>query len=153
MRKIKKNPIFTFGPSHFRIITVEMEKEEVEEVKSHTDSAIASEIDLSKPTCFETSRRSDTCEARGEARVEGESRRIFVRPMAQEWKIKPYCRKHDAFAQSHVREWTLLPFGHMSPPPACTKNHSVPALLFSIGGNRLFWTLFFYLVYFWFRMF
>ncbi|KAF3332698.1 hypothetical protein FCM35_KLT02275 [Carex littledalei] len=114
---------------------VKVEKEEVDvEEKSHTDSALASEVDLSKPTCFETSRRSDTCEARGEVRVEGEAQRIFVRPMTHEWKIKPYCRKHDAFAQSHVREWTLLPFDHVAPPPACTKNHSVPALLFSNGG-------------------
>ncbi|KAJ3692401.1 hypothetical protein LUZ60_012751 [Juncus effusus] len=110
----------------------ELDEEEDPSAKSHLSSAISSEIDLSKPTCFETSRRSDTCEAKGDVRVAGEAQTIFVSPLNQEWKIKPYCRKHDAFAQSHVKEWTLLPL--RNPPPECSKNHSVPALLFSNGG-------------------
>ncbi|XP_072984834.1 alpha-1,3-arabinosyltransferase XAT3-like [Typha latifolia] len=91
-------------------------------------------IELSKPTCFETSRRSDTCEAQGEIRVQGISQTIFVDPMDQEWKIKPYCRKHDPFALGHVKEWTLKPLSREQSPPQCTKNHSVPAMVFSNGG-------------------
>lgn len=56
----------------------------------------------------------------------------------REWTTKPYARKHDAAALAHVKEWTLKPSssssGSKHPPPLCTKNHTAPAVVFSIGG-------------------
>jgi hypothetical protein len=87
-----------------------------------------------KPVCFETSRRSDTCEAAGDVRVVGRSQTIHVSPLEREWKVKPYCRKTDAFALSHVREWTLRPLDPAA-PPRCTVNGSAAvAFVLSTGG-------------------
>lgn len=66
--------------------------------------------------------------------MQGSSLTIFVDQMQQEKKIKPYSRKHDPVAMAHISEWTFKPFAGGQPPPACTVNHSVPALVFSVGG-------------------
>ncbi|KAL6646900.1 hypothetical protein ACP70R_015594 [Stipagrostis hirtigluma subsp. patula] len=87
---------------------------------------------LGKPVCYESSRRSDTCEAAGDVRVQGRTQTIHVRPLEQEWKVKPYCRKHDAFALSHVKEWTLRPLPAAA--PRCTVNSSATAFVLSTGG-------------------
>ncbi|KAL6899076.1 hypothetical protein ACP4OV_005734 [Aristida adscensionis] len=87
----------------------------------------------SKPVCYESSRRSDTCEAGGDVRVQGRTQTIHVRPLEQEWKVKPYCRKHDAFALSHVKEWTLRPLP-AGDAPHCTVNSSATAFVLSTGG-------------------
>ncbi|KAK1619400.1 hypothetical protein QYE76_024917 [Lolium multiflorum] len=89
-----------------------------------------------KPVCYETSRRSDTCEAAGDVRVQGRSQTINVGLLDHEWRVKPYCRKHDAFAQSHVKEWTLRPLSSdgAAPPPQCTVNSSATAFVMSTGG-------------------
>ncbi|KAG8092078.1 hypothetical protein GUJ93_ZPchr0012g20997 [Zizania palustris] len=98
----------------------------------------------SKPVCYETSRRSDTCEAAGDVRVVGSSQSIYVDGLEREWKTKPYCRKHDAFALSHVKEWTLKPLpsvaadegdsGGGAVAPQCTTNSSATAFVLSTGG-------------------
>ncbi|XP_006661894.1 alpha-1,3-arabinosyltransferase XAT3-like [Oryza brachyantha] len=85
--------------------------------------------------CHETSRRSDTCEAAGDVRVVGSSQIVYADAVGREWKTKPYCRKHDAFALSHVKEWTLRPL----PPggdggPRCTTNSTATAFVLSTGG-------------------
>ncbi|KAF0906554.1 hypothetical protein E2562_011534 [Oryza meyeriana var. granulata] len=93
--------------------------------------------DGSKPVCYETSRRSDTCEAAGDVRVVGSSQSIYVDTLDREWKTKPYCRKHDAFALSHVKEWTLRPFPSGDgggAPPRCTTNSTATAFVLSTGG-------------------
>ncbi|XP_020096749.1 uncharacterized protein LOC109715936 isoform X2 [Ananas comosus] len=97
--------------------------------------------DSGEATCHATSRRSDTCDARGDVRVAGRSKTVHVRPLRRAQRIKPYARKHDAVAFRHVSEWALLPFPRGQsppppppPPPACTVNQSVPAFLFSTGG-------------------
>ncbi|KAL5226034.1 hypothetical protein ABZP36_012673 [Zizania latifolia] len=96
-----------------------------------------------KPVCYETSRRSDTCEAAGDVRVVGSSQSIYVDGLEREWKTKPYCRKHDAFALSHVKEWTLKPLpsgaadegdGGGAVAPQCTTNSSATAFVLSTGG-------------------
>jgi len=109
-------------------------------VSTSTPAAAGATVDRpSKQVCYETSRRSDTCEAAGDVRVQGRSQTIHVSPLDHEWKVKPYCRKHDAFAQSHVKEWTLRPLftGAASPPPPqCTVNSSATttAFVLSTGG-------------------
>ncbi|RRT41367.1 hypothetical protein B296_00028928 [Ensete ventricosum] len=74
--------------------------------------------------------------AEGDARLRGSSRTIFLHPSLtdREWKIKPYCRKHDGPAMKNIEEWTLKPLASNEPPPRCTVHHKVPALVFSIGG-------------------
>ncbi|TKW25381.1 hypothetical protein SEVIR_3G115900v4 [Setaria viridis] len=89
-------------------------------------------LSLSKPVCYESSRRSDTCEAAGDVRVQGRIQTIHVGPLEQEWKVKPYCRKHDAFALSHVKEWALRPLP--GDAPQCTINSSATAFVLSTGG-------------------
>ncbi|CAM0944237.1 unnamed protein product [Alopecurus aequalis] len=111
---------------------------------SASTTTVAATDRVSKPVCYETSRRSDTCEAAGDVRVQGRSQTIHVGPLDHEWKTKPYCRKHDAFALSHVKEWTLRPLSSPGagagaattpPPPQCTVNSSAPtAFVMSTGG-------------------
>lgn len=104
---------------------------------SSTAVASATTDHLSKPVCYESSRRSDTCEAAGDVRVQGRSQTIHIRPLEQEWKVKPYCRKHDAFALSHVKEWSLRPLSgddSAAAAPHCTVNSSATAFVLSTGG-------------------
>ncbi|XP_040377355.1 alpha-1,3-arabinosyltransferase XAT3-like isoform X2 [Oryza brachyantha] len=114
------------------------EEEEDETKPKAADSAVggggtAGVADhLSKPVCYESSRRSDTCEATGDVRVHGRSQTIHITPLEQEWKVKPYCRKHDAFALSHVKEWTLRPLSGAAAD--CTVNSSATAFVLSTGG-------------------
>ncbi|XP_010926078.1 alpha-1,3-arabinosyltransferase XAT3 [Elaeis guineensis] len=93
-------------------------------------------VHTGKPICYETSKRSDTCEAEGDIRVHGSSRTVFIRPtsLKQERKMKPYARKNDPVASANVKEWSLKPLTSHQPPPECTKNHSIPAMILSIGG-------------------
>ncbi|KAJ8510434.1 hypothetical protein OPV22_000868 [Ensete ventricosum] len=92
--------------------------------------------EVKKPVCIETSRRSDVCEAEGDVRVRASAQTILVDPFltSQEWKMKPYARKHDQPAVAHVKEWTIKPFTEQEPPPSCTENYTVPAVIFSVGG-------------------
>ncbi|OEL20459.1 hypothetical protein BAE44_0018522 [Dichanthelium oligosanthes] len=96
------------------------------------DAATYHHLRLSKPVCYESSRRSDTCEAAGNVRVQGRVQTIHISPLEQAWKVKPYCRKHDAFALSHVKEWALRP--HHGDAPHCTINSSATAFVLSTGG-------------------
>ncbi|KAM3239729.1 hypothetical protein ACQJBY_053427 [Aegilops geniculata] len=87
-----------------------------------------------KPTCFMTSKRSERCEAAGDIRVVGNASTIYIHSLDREWRTKPYARYHDPVAMTHVREFVLKPFPSDAPPPACTKNHSVPGFVFSNRG-------------------
>ncbi|KAG6512379.1 hypothetical protein ZIOFF_030490 [Zingiber officinale] len=107
-------------------------------------TAIAREIVAEKaaivsqePICSRTSNRSVVCEAEGDVRLQGRLQTVFLPPSLteREWKNKPYCRKQNNSAtMKHIKEWTLKPFPGGGPPPECTVNHSVPALVFSLGG-------------------
>ncbi|KAF2928389.1 hypothetical protein DAI22_06g275800 [Oryza sativa Japonica Group] len=95
------------------------------------------DFDPTRPTCYVTSKRSERCAAVGDIRVDGNHSKIYINPLDKEWRTKPYARLHDAVAMDDVREFTLVPFGganHTAVPPLCTRNHSVPAFLFSSGG-------------------
>ncbi|KAK1606110.1 hypothetical protein QYE76_029783 [Lolium multiflorum] len=113
------------------------EDKQAEEAQPKPERAAAAAIvvDGSKPVCHETSRRSDTCEAAGDVRLLGRSQTIYVDSLEREWKTRPYCRKHDAYALSHVKEWSLKP--HPSgdgAAPRCTSNSSATAFVLSTGG-------------------
>nr|CAD1822751.1 unnamed protein product [Ananas comosus var. bracteatus] len=102
----------TTGDMKFAVESLMMATDDADE-STETEDADASNshvVDLSKPVCYESSRRSDTCEARGDIRVHGASQTVYVYPMQQEWKIKPYARKHDPFALDYVKQWSIKPF-------------------------------------------
>ncbi|XP_010916266.1 alpha-1,3-arabinosyltransferase XAT3 [Elaeis guineensis] len=100
------------------------------------DEGNSTAANMGKPICYETSKRSDTCEAEGDIRVHGSSRTVFVQPLSrrQERKAKPYARKNDAVAIANVKEWSLKASNSHQLPPECTINHTVPAMILSVGG-------------------
>ncbi|PWZ34061.1 hypothetical protein Zm00014a_015333 [Zea mays] len=110
----------------------EKEKEEVQP-KPADGSGSGSGGGAAKPVCYETSRRSDTCEAAGDVRVVGSTQTVYVDSLDREWKTKPYCRKHDNFALAHVKEWSLKPLPSGA-APQCTVNSSATAFVLSTGG-------------------
>ncbi|XP_074585261.1 alpha-1,3-arabinosyltransferase XAT3-like [Curcuma longa] len=90
-----------------------------------------------EPICSRTSNRSVVCEAEGDVRLQGRLQTVFLPPSLteREWKSKPYCRKrHNSATMKDIKEWTLKPFPGDGSTPECTVNHSVPALVFSLGG-------------------
>ncbi|XP_038895720.1 alpha-1,3-arabinosyltransferase XAT3-like [Benincasa hispida] len=86
--------------------------------------------------------RTDFCEIGVNVRIHGESSSVFfastdMKDISEDkttWKIKPYARKDDEIAMSNTREWSIKAPKNPQKLPRCTKNHSVPAILFSIGG-------------------
>lgn len=87
--------------------------------------------------------RTEYCEINTDSRVDAKSSSVFVASSRMEmlaagnssWTIRPYARKEDATAMSHARKWLVKPVStdHQE-IPQCTRNHNVPAILFSIGG-------------------
>ena len=60
------------------------------------------EFDPSRPTCYNTSKRSERCAAVGDVRVDGNHSKIYISPLGKEWRTKPYARRHDAVAMDDV---------------------------------------------------
>ncbi|XP_010549096.1 PREDICTED: EGF domain-specific O-linked N-acetylglucosamine transferase-like [Tarenaya hassleriana] len=90
--------------------------------------------------------RTEFCQLSGDVRIEGQSATAFgIRSAFSEspsWKIKPYARKRDNTALKRVREWTIRSLAPNADQenagfPLCDRNHSVPAVLFSLGGYSL----------------
>jgi hypothetical protein len=93
------------------------------------------DFNTTRPTCYNTSKRSERCATVGDIRVDGNHSLIYAIPLAREWRTKRYALRHDPVAMDDVREFTLHPFGGVdNPPPLCTQNHSVPGFLFSNGS-------------------
>lgn len=85
--------------------------------------------------------RSDYCIVNGDTRIRANSSSVFVatapgmEPFGNgSWAVRPYARKGDRTAMTHVREWNILPANGSQRIPRCTRNHSVPGVLFSTGG-------------------
>ena len=88
--------------------------------------------------------RSEFCEiSNGDVRVHGNSSTIFIvssAPMEvlaenSSWSIRPYARKGDASVMKRVKNFTVKLISYRDHRlPHCTQNHSVPAVLFSVGG-------------------
>ncbi|KAF7819933.1 alpha-1,3-arabinosyltransferase XAT2-like isoform X1 [Senna tora] len=95
-----------------------------------------------EPIVCTSESRTDFCEARGDIRVQGSSSSIYVvSPDTKNlsgntsWSVRPYARKEDLYAMSHVREWSVKPLIKGSQQvPQCSQNHSIPAVLFSTSG-------------------
>lgn len=95
-----------------------------------------------RPMCDLSNRKSDICEADGDVRIIGkDTRMVYVAPPGsvdaqggESWTIKPYARKWDPGSGARVREVTLkLVHGH-GEDRRCSVNHTVPAMVFAVGG-------------------
>ncbi|XP_024173329.1 beta-1,2-xylosyltransferase XYXT1 isoform X1 [Rosa chinensis] len=87
--------------------------------------------------------RTEYCEVNGDARVDGKSSSVIVASSQLEmssasnssWTIRTYARKEDPTAMSHARKWFVRPASTDDQEfPQCSRNHNVPAILFSSGG-------------------
>ena len=91
----------------------------------------------SRIVCHFTEQKSDFCEMHGDIRILGNTSTIFIPHFSvadmftknNSSGIRPYARKTDEGAMKHVRQFIFS-----QEMPRCTQNHSVPAILFSIGG-------------------
>ncbi|CAA0382832.1 unnamed protein product [Arabidopsis thaliana] len=99
-----------------------------------------------KPICTKLA-RTEFCELNGDVRVHGKSATVsaaitFAFSGNSTWHIRPYARKGDTVAMKRVREWTVkleqnadqLENANFS---RCVRNHSVPAMIFSLGGYSM----------------
>jgi hypothetical protein len=93
------------------------------------------DFNTTRPTCYNTSKRSERCATVGDIHMDGNHSLIYAIPLARQWKTKRYALRHDPVAMDDVCEFTLHLFGGADNPSAlCTQNHSVPGFLFSNGG-------------------
>ncbi|XP_010506511.1 PREDICTED: uncharacterized protein LOC104783113 [Camelina sativa] len=100
-----------------------------------------------KPICNKL-KRTELCEVSGDVRIHGKSATVsvaitFAFSGNSTWHMRPYVRKGDTAAMNRVREWTVkleqnaddqLQNANFS---RCDKNHSIPAMLFSLGGYSM----------------
>ncbi|CAL9199317.1 beta-1,2-xylosyltransferase XYXT1-like isoform X1 [Musa acuminata AAA Group] len=95
-----------------------------------------------KPICDLSNTKSDICEADGDVRIIGkDTRMIYVansefsnRETGESWTIKPYARKWDKGSGAKVREVTMKLVKSHGEDKHCDVNHTIPALVFAIGG-------------------
>ncbi|XP_020221798.1 alpha-1,3-arabinosyltransferase XAT3 [Cajanus cajan] len=97
--------------------------------------------EISEELLYNSEERTEFCQARGDIRVHGKSSTVYVVSSNTTMKgknmsrtIKPYARKDDVDAMIRVREWSVKAVNASQKVPQCTKNHSIPGLLFSTGG-------------------
>ncbi|KAG7577697.1 Glycosyltransferase 61 [Arabidopsis thaliana x Arabidopsis arenosa] len=99
-----------------------------------------------KPICTKLA-RTEFCELSGDVRIHGKSATVlaaitFAFSGNSTWHMRPYARKGDLVAMNRVREWTVkleqnadqLETANFS---RCVRNHSVPAMIFSLGGYTM----------------
>ncbi|KAI3735587.1 hypothetical protein L6452_15094 [Arctium lappa] len=91
-----------------------------------------------KLICNTTRPISDTCEMKGDVRIQGNSSTIFVFSSHvgnASWTIKPYARKDDENAMKTITNFTIKVIQEQAKTmPECTRMHNVPAIVFSVGG-------------------
>ncbi|CAH1416997.1 unnamed protein product [Lactuca virosa] len=96
------------------------------------------EIEETNQICNTSKQRSDTCEMKGDVRIQGNSSTIFVlssHGKNASWTIKPYARKGDISAMERVTNFTIKVIQEkIETMPTCTKTHNVPVIVFSVGG-------------------
>ncbi|KAL2482358.1 Glycosyltransferase family 61 protein [Forsythia ovata] len=105
----------------------------------------------SRPTAIETTKMeplcsilepmADYCEIKGDVRIQANSSTVFfvtngINRSAgnSSWRIQPYARKANLGAMNYVKNWTVKLAENEDDIPMCTRNHSFPAILFSVGG-------------------
>ncbi|KAJ7975177.1 Protein O-linked-mannose beta-1,4-N-acetylglucosaminyltransferase 2 [Quillaja saponaria] len=127
----------------------EIVTEKVEHTSSTTENEITSpQIDKDEETITEkveplctTEERTEFCEIEGDVIVHGNTSSVYsvtgqlsILAENASWSVRPYARREDTTAMSRVREWTVKPVKESQEIPQCTKNHSIPAVLFSLAG-------------------
>ncbi|KAB5524462.1 hypothetical protein DKX38_022211 [Salix brachista] len=86
--------------------------------------------------------RSEFCEMKGDIRIDGNSSTAFIVSSETDiltaentsWSIRPYARKEALGEKDFARKWSVKPVTSLLDIARCTRNHSVPAILFSAGG-------------------
>ncbi|TVU22197.1 hypothetical protein EJB05_31879 [Eragrostis curvula] len=91
------------------------------------------------PLCDYSDFRSDICDFAGDIRMDANATSFVVVDPASggavQWhKVRPYPRKGDETCMSRVTEITVRTRGDSEAPPRCTRTHTSPAVVFSIGG-------------------
>ncbi|KAJ3700755.1 hypothetical protein LUZ61_004460 [Rhynchospora tenuis] len=111
---------------------------------SDTTVELKTEIKKQVPLCDLSQRRIDKCEIEGDVRIIGRNATVMWVPSPESdggpdyerkvWQIKPYPRKEDPAAMSHVRIVTVKPTDGPNDAPTCTDHRDVPAVVFSDRG-------------------
>ncbi|KAJ1282888.1 hypothetical protein BS78_03G085900 [Paspalum vaginatum] len=90
------------------------------------------------PLCDFSDFRSDICDFAGDVRMDANaSAFVVVDPAAaseQLHRVRPYPRKGDKTCMGRIAEVTVRSTRDASGAPRCTRPHSAPAVVFSIGG-------------------
>ncbi|KAI3910477.1 hypothetical protein MKX01_034871 [Papaver californicum] len=96
------------------------------------------------PVCNVSDQKFDICDINGgDIRIHGKSSTILYTSSStrgfiagnDSWRIQPYPRKTDKGAMENVNEILVKPFlNNDLKAPNCTRYHSVPAVIFSVGG-------------------
>ncbi|RZS14391.1 hypothetical protein BHM03_00046093 [Ensete ventricosum] len=114
-------------------------------IRDHFDEHIGFErAEATKAACDLSNPRTDVCELQGDVRIHGKSSSVVLvsadrQPRnperRQSWQIKPYARKFDKAAMAHIHQVSVRSSNGLGDDvPRCTTNHSVPAVVFAIGG-------------------
>ncbi|CAL9038680.1 unnamed protein product [Musa banksii] len=100
--------------------------------------------EATKAACDLSNPRTDVCELHGDVRIHGKSSSVVLvsadreprnPERRQSWQIKPYARKFDKAAMAHIQQVSVRSSNGLGDDvPRCTANHSVPAVVFAIGG-------------------
>ncbi|CAD5164578.1 unnamed protein product [Musa acuminata subsp. malaccensis] len=100
--------------------------------------------EATKAACDLSNPRTDVCELHGDVRIHGKSSSVVLvsadreprnPERRQSWQIKPYARKFDKAAMAHIQQMSVRSSNGLGDDvPRCTTNHSVPAVVFAIGG-------------------
>ncbi|XP_066308541.1 beta-1,2-xylosyltransferase XYXT1-like [Miscanthus floridulus] len=93
-----------------------------------------------KPACdIQGPWASDVCDIDGDVRIHGSAGTVLIAPSIesggsnpnpQEWRIRPYSRKH----QAGIKEVTVRELASAADAPACDVRSPVPALVLAMGG-------------------
>ncbi|MCD7446674.1 hypothetical protein HAX54_014445 [Datura stramonium] len=131
---------------HFRVVNVKVSlrggpkilaiREEVTKTKKPYF-----EIEQEKQICNVTHPRADLCEMNGDIRIHGNSSTIYLvstqlpsEDNNNTWSIRPYARKGDKRAMDSVTNLTVRKVHISQEIPHCTRNYTVPAIVFSTKG-------------------
>ncbi|KAI3920981.1 hypothetical protein MKW92_049675 [Papaver armeniacum] len=121
----------------------EIIKEVIKVEDDINDGQTKQELVKLPPVCNVSDQKFDICDMDGDIRIDGKSSTILYTSSStngffggnDSWRIQPYPRKTDKGAMKNVNEILVKPFlTDDSNAPTCTRYHSVPAIIFSVGG-------------------
>lgn len=127
---------------HFRVMNVKVSLRGRPKILAITEEVTKPkkpyfEIEQEKPICNVTHPRYDVCEMNGDIRIHGNSSTIFfisVDEKNKTWNIRPYARKGDNRAMDSVTNLIVRKVHFSQEIPICTRNYTVPAVVFSTKG-------------------